>query len=286
MVANDKPDSLNPTGEKLQKVLARTGLGSRREIETWISAGRIRVNGKTAPLGIRVQTSDQVTLDGKKIATDTATQAVRRVLIYNKPEGELVTRKDPQKRPTVFAKLPKITGERWINVGRLDINTTGLLLLTTDGDLANALMHPSQVIEREYAVRVMGHVTMEHVQAMHQGVMLDDGLARFTDIQEFGGSGINCWYHVVITEGRNREVRRLWESQGLKVNRLKRVRYGNVFLPPQLRAGMWMEMPQAEVNQLSQTVGLAPQKIPKRLPKLQTSFERQAKRQKARHRAS
>ena len=270
--------------EKLQKVLARAGIGSRREMERWISAGRVMVNDATAKLGDRVTWRDKVSVDGKPLQLQSPKDTERRVLVYNKPEGEIVTRSDPEGRPTVFDKLPRLKGERWIAIGRLDINTAGLLLFTTDGELANSLMHPSSQIEREYAVRVMGNVTMENVQAMHQGVLLEDGMAHFSDIQEFGGEGINSWYHVVIMEGRNREVRRLWESQGLRVNRLKRVRFGNTFLPPSLRAGMWMEMPQAEVNALSQFAGMRPKKAPRRLPKAQESFDRQAKRQRTRRR--
>ena len=279
-----EPIEKNPPDEKLQKVLARAGLGSRREMERWINDKRVHVNSQIATLGDRVRFSDKISVDGKPITFTSSKDSGRRVLIYNKPEGEIVTRSDPQGRPTIFHKLPKLKGERWISIGRLDINTAGLLLLTTDGELANALMHPSNDIEREYAVRVMGKVTMENVKAMHEGVLLEDGMARFTDIQEFGGEGINSWYHVVIMEGRNREVRRLWESQGLRVNRLKRVRFGNVFLPPALRAGMWMEMPQAEVNALSQFAGLKPQKPPRRLPKEQEKFDRQAKKQRTRRR--
>jgi len=202
------------TDEKLQKVLARAGVGSRREMERWIVAGRVTINKEKAQLGDRVTWRDRISVDGKPLDIVSPTNIERRVLIYNKPEGEIVTRSDPENRSTVFDKLPRLKGERWIAVGRLDINTSGLLLFTTDGELANALMHPSTTIEREYAVRVMGHVTMEQVNTMHQGVLLDDGMARFNDIQEFGGEGINRWYHVVIMEGRNREVRRLWDVDG------------------------------------------------------------------------
>ena len=282
IIMTDSLTNTPPEDEKLQKVLARAGIGSRREMERWISAGRVTVNEQVASLGDRVTWRDRVSVDGKPVMLQSAKDTQRRVLIYNKPEGEIVTRSDPEGRPTVFDKLPRLKGERWIAIGRLDINTAGLLLFTTDGELANALMHPSSEIEREYAVRVMGHVTMDHVNAMHQGVLLEDGMARFTDIQEFGGEGINSWYHVVIMEGRNREVRRLWESQGLRVNRLKRVRFGNTFLPPALRAGMWMEMPQPEMNSLSQFAGLRPKKAPRRLPKEQERFDRQAKRQRTR----
>lgn len=246
-----------PGTEKLQKVLANAGMGSRREMEKAVAEGRVMVNGETAKLGDRVGNSDQLSLDGRLLKTDHH-KKVRRVLIYNKPEGEVCTAKDPEGRPTVFARLPKIKGERWINVGRLDINTSGLLLFTTDGELANKLMHPSSEIDREYAVRVLGDVNMDMINRMHEGVALEDGMARFTDIQEFGGKGANVWYHVVLMEGRNREVRRLWESQGVQVSRLKRVRYGNVFMDPELRAGTWREMERKEVDLLAQSVGLTP----------------------------
>ncbi len=237
-----------PPGEKLQKVLARVGLGSRRQMELWISGGRVQVNGTCASLGCRIRGHDRVSVDGKSIDLATNGSIKRRILIYNKPAGEIVTHNDPEGRPTVFDRLPQ--GERWLSIGRLDLNTAGLLMFTNDGELANALMHPSANIEREYAVRVMGQVTIAMVNAMHKGVLLEDGIANFTDIQEFGGEGINRWFHVVIMQGRNREVRRLWESQGLRVNRLKRVRFGHVFLPSHLRSGMWMEMPQTEINAL------------------------------------
>jgi 23S rRNA pseudouridine2605 synthase len=175
---------------------------------------------------------------------------------YNKPVGEISSRRDPEGRPSVFDKLPRLQHARWIAVGRLDINTSGLLLFTTDGELANKLMHPSSEIEREYAVRVRGEVTQEIVDAMHKGVLLEDGLAKFTDIQYFSGEGANQWYHVVILEGRNREVRRLWESQGVTVSRLKRVRYGSVFIPSVIKVGQFRELPASEVKELYKIVGL------------------------------
>ncbi len=209
---------MSNTSEKLQKVLARAGLGSRREMETAIADGRVKVNGQVATLGDRIELRDKVAFDDRPVTLRGADDVPRRVIMYNKPEGELCTRKDPEGRRTVFDRLPRLKGERWIAIGRLDINTSGLLLFTTDGELANRLMHPATQIEREYAVRVMGEVTMEHIKSMVEGVMLEDGPARFTDVQEFGGEGINTWFHVVIMEGRNREVRRLWESQNLTVS--------------------------------------------------------------------
>ncbi|MDR5904723.1 23S rRNA pseudouridine(2605) synthase RluB [Franzmannia qiaohouensis] len=257
---------MTTTTEKLQKVLARAGLGSRREMETAISAGRVKVNGKLATLGDRIEMRDKVTFDDRPVTLRGADETPRRVIMYNKPEGELCTRKDPEGRRTVFERLPRLKGERWIAIGRLDINTSGLLLFTTDGELANKLMHPSTEVEREYAVRVMGEVRREQVVAMVEGVMLDDGPARFSDVQEFGGEGINTWFHVVILEGRNREVRRLWESQGLTVSRLKRVRYGNIFLDKRARAGEWTELTQDEVDDLATLAGLASRKVPELTP--------------------
>ncbi|MEH6516498.1 MAG: pseudouridine synthase [Halioglobus sp.] len=243
-----------PSGEKLQKVLARSGTGSRREMERWIEEGRIAVNGQRAKLGDRVTAKDRIAVDGKSL--DIAPGEKTRCILYHKPTGEVCTRSDPQGRRTVFQRLPKLKAGRWISIGRLDFNTSGLLLFTTDGELANSLMHPSSNIEREYMVRVMGNVTPEMMKHMLDGVMLDDGVARFTDIQDAGGEGINRWYYVVLMEGRNREVRRLWESQGLTVSRLKRVRYGEVFIPSKVKQGQWVELERKEVKGLYQMVDL------------------------------
>lgn len=257
---------MSTTTEKLQKVLARAGMGSRREMEAAIADGRVKVNGQVATLGDRIESRDKVALDDRPVTLRAAEEVPRRVIMYNKPEGELCTRKDPEGRRTVFDRLPRLKGERWIAIGRLDINTSGLLLFTTDGELANRLMHPSTQIEREYAVRVMGDVQQSHVTAMVEGVMLDDGPARFTDVQEFGGEGINTWFHVVIMEGRNREVRRLWESQGLTVSRLKRVRYGNIFLDKRAKASEWVELSQEEIDDLAGMAGLPARKVPELTP--------------------
>lgn len=246
--------------EKLQKVLARAGQGSRREMESRIREGRVLVNGEVAALGDRVSLSDTIELDGYPVKVTPAGDS-RRVIIYNKPEGEVCTRKDPEGRPTVFDRLPKLRDGRWIAVGRLDINTSGLLLFTTDGELANRLMHPSTEIDREYMVRVMGDVSDENLNALKKGVILDDGIAKFTDIVDGGGEGINRWFYVCLMEGRNREVRRLWESQGVKVNRLKRVRFGPVFLPSKAKVGRWVEMEEEEVSELSVMVGLQASEI-------------------------
>ncbi|WP_447527801.1 23S rRNA pseudouridine(2605) synthase RluB [Vreelandella sp. TE19] len=255
-----------PGSEKLQKVLARAGFGSRREMENVISDGRVKVNGHVAKLGDRVEERDKVSLDDRPVSLRPEAEVPRRVLMYNKPEGELCTRKDPEGRRTVFERLPRLKGERWIAIGRLDINTSGLLLFTTDGELANRLMHPSTQVEREYAVRVMGEVKQENIKAMVDGVMLEDGPARFTDVQEFGGEGINTWFHVVIMEGRNREVRRLWESQSLTVSRLKRVRYGNIFLDKRAKAGEWIELNQDEIDDLATLAQLEARKVPELTP--------------------
>ncbi|WAG77540.1 pseudouridine synthase [Metapseudomonas furukawaii] len=270
---NDSEHS--PAGEKLQKVLARMGLASRRDIEAWIGEGRVKVNGEVATLGQRVDSHDAISVDGRLLKREEAVESVRRVLIYNKPEGEVCTRDDPEGRPTVFERLPRLRAGRWINIGRLDINTTGLLLFTTDGELANRLMHPSYEMDREYAVRVRGEVTEEMLENLKQGVMLEDGPAKFTDIQEApGGEGLNHWYHCVVMEGRNREVRRLWESQGLVVSRLKRVRFGPVFITSDLTMGRWREMSQGEVDILSAEVGLKPVALPTMKGKFREKLDR------------
>ncbi len=262
----NKPD--DASGERLQKALAARGLGSRRQIEGWISEGRIKINGQLAKLGDRVQPGDKVRVDGKEIRIGFRPAAARKTLLYNKPEGELVTRNDPEGRRTVFERLPKAGQARWVAVGRLDINTSGLLLLTTDGELANRLMHPSAEIEREYSVRVLGEVTESQLQQLTKGVELDDGPARFERIEEAGGTGANRWYRVVLKEGRNREVRRLWEAVGVKVSRLIRTRYGNVELGPRLFSGQWRKLSDEETNGLLNLVGLpVEQDKPKHQPR-------------------
>lgn len=246
----DKP----ATDEKLQKVLARAGLGSRREMERVISAGQVQVNNATATLGDRVNVRDKIIFQGKKVSFEYAGFS-RRVILYNKPEGEICSRSDPEGRPTVYDKLPRMQGERWISVGRLDFNTSGLLLFTNDGELANQLMHPSSVIDREYLVRIQGDVDDEMKQRLLDGVMLDDGKARFTDIVDGAGESRNRWFYCVVMEGRNREVRRLWESQNVRVSRLKRVRYGNIFIPSHVRVGQWLELSAKEIKDLCLTAG-------------------------------
>lgn len=243
--------------EKLQKVLARAGFGSRREIEAWISEGRISVNGKVSQLGERVTEQDVIRVDGHVVSkTRLAHSHKCRVLMYHKPVGEVTTRSDTEDRQTVFDNLPNLRNGRWIAVGRLDINTSGLLLFTNDGELANRLMHPSYHIDREYAVRILGEVTGEVLERLRTGVELEDGPGRFTTLEDRGGEGANHWYHVTLEEGRNREVRRLWESQGLTVSRLTRVRYGPITLPRWLRPGRWEEIGERPLALLRQSVGL------------------------------
>ncbi len=252
---------MNDKSEKLQKVLARAGHGSRREIETIISAGRVSVDGKIATLGDRVEVTSSLKLriDGRLIDIKPVVGQVCRVLAYYKPEGELCTRSDPEGRPTVFDRLPKLHGARWIAVGRLDVNTCGLLIFTTDGELANRLMHPSREVEREYAVRVFGQVDQSKLNQLTRGVQLEDGPAAFKTLRFSGGEGINQWYNVTLTEGRNREVRRLWEAVGVQVSRLIRVRYGDIPLPKGLPRGGWTELDLAQTNYLRQLVELAPE---------------------------
>lgn len=261
--------------ERLQKVLARAGLGSRRELEASIEAGRVRVNGEVVGLGTKVGPGDRVELDGRPVSTEGLFEPERRVIIYNKPEGEVSTRQDPEGRPTVFDRLPRLKGQRWVSVGRLDINTTGLMLFTTDGELASRLMHPSHQIDREYAVRVFGEVDEAMQQRLLEGVLLEDGMASFSDLAPAGGSGLNSWFHVTLLEGRNREVRRLWESQGVRVSRLKRVRFGPVILPSRVKLGHWEELDQNTIDVLSRQVGLESKPVPQKAPGEKARFERE-----------
>ncbi|MEY1662194.1 23S rRNA pseudouridine(2605) synthase RluB [Isoalcanivorax beigongshangi] len=244
--------------EKLQKVLARTGLGSRRELETWISAGRVSVNGKIATLGDRVEAEDVIRVDGHIVRTQDAEEVERRVIMYHKPAGEVCSRNDPEGRPTVFDNLPRLKGTRWVQVGRLDINTSGLLLFTTDGELAHRLMHPSNGFVREYAVRVHGELTDAKRQAMLDGVALEDGPSKFQSITDAGGAeeGSNRWYRVSLVGGKYREVRRLFASQELEVARLIRIRFGDLTLPPQLRTGRWMDLTAEDMQKLAEKVDL------------------------------
>jgi 23S rRNA pseudouridine2605 synthase len=264
--------------EKLQKILASAGLGSRREIERWISDGRVSVNGSVAKLGDRATSDDKILVDGKPVRQAAQNQRIR-VLLYNKPDGEVCTRSDPEGRKTVFDSLPNLKGERWIAVGRLDISTTGLLLFTNNGDLANKLMHPSSEIDREYLVRVHGMVDDSMLQRLREGVLLEDGMARFSDIVPGERVGTNGWYTVALMEGRNREVRRLWESQNVEVNRLKRVRFGPIFLPSYARRGQWVELDEKPLNDLLASVGMTVAKKKKSLsPDDKKRRDRQLKR--------
>lgn len=240
-------------GERLQKVLARTGhFGSRRDIERQIAEGLILVNGKPAQLGERVTENDIIQIRGRRFRPPARRIPSCRVLMYHKPEGEICSRGDPKGRPTIFDRLPPLGQGRWVAVGRLDINTSGLILLTTDGELAHRLMHPSFNMEREYAVRIRGQVTDDALARLQRGVQLGDGPARFESVASGGGGRSNHWYHVVLTEGRQREVRRLWESQGVEVSRLIRIRYGPLVLPRRLPRGTWLELPEADVKALKQ----------------------------------
>jgi len=242
--------------EKLQKVLATVGFGSRRTMETWIESGRVLVNGQVATIGDRVGVEDKIVVDGKTIMQ---VSQRHRHLLYNKPTGQICTRDDPEGRPTVFSRLPKLNNQRWISVGRLDFNTSGLLLLTTDGELANRLMHPRSNIDREYAARVLGEVSEEQLQALTDGVLLEDGVAKFSDVRKGRDeSGANQWYYVALTEGRNREVRRLFESQGLTVSRLKRVRFGSFFIPAAVKSGRYIEILEKDEQDLYELGGLTP----------------------------
>lgn len=241
-------------GDKLQKVLANAGFASRREIENWIQQGRITVNGTTAHVGIRVTERDKIVIDGKAFQFPDSQKT--RVILYHKPVGEICSRDDPEGRQTIFEHLPSIQRGRWITVGRLDISTSGLLILTTNGELANRLMHPSSEVEREYAVRVLGEVKAETLQELNKGVMLEDGMANFDAIIDSGGEGANHWYHVILHEGRNREVRRLWEAVGCTVSRLSRVRYGPISLSRDLKPGKWQDLPPGPIEKLAKMVGL------------------------------
>ena len=241
--------------EKLQKVLAQAGWGSRREMETWIRAGRVTVNGTAAQLGARVQPGDDIQVDGRPVRRR-ATAQLPRVLVYHKPEGEIVSRDDPQRRPSVFEKLPPIRGAKWLAVGRLDFNTGGLLLFTTSGELANRMMHPRYELEREYAVRIRGRVTPAAMEKLTRGIGLEDGQAKFDSMVEQGGEGANRWYGIVVREGRNRIVRRMFEALGITVSRLMRIRFGPIGLPPRLTRNRYTELAPEDVRRLLAAVGL------------------------------
>ena len=265
--AGKRPPAAQEETVKLQKALADAGFGSRRELEEWIAAGRISVNAQPAHVGQRIGAGDKVRVNGKLVHLRFAAERRQRVLLYHKPEGEIVSRDDPQGRPSVFDKLPKMRGGRWIAVGRLDFNSCGLLLLTNDGALAERLMHPRSEIEREYAVRVVGELSQHSKQRLTEGVQLEDGEAHFGRLIDGGGEGTNRWYRITIAEGRNREVRRMFEAVGVTVSRLMRVRYGAIQMPPRLKRGMVLELEPAEVAALLKHTppARAPQKTPKTL---------------------
>lgn len=244
-----------PDAPKLHKVLAQAGMGSRLEMEKLILEGRISVNGEPAHVGQRIRFGDVIKVNGKPVRVR-MTPPPPRVLAYHKPVGEVVTHDDPQNRPTVFRRLPRLLQGKWQSVGRLDLNTEGLLLFTSSGELANRLMHPRFGLQREYAVRVLGALSDEEKQRLTDGIRLDDGMAQFGSIEEGGGEGANCWYRVTIAEGRNREVRRLFEAVGHAVSRLIRIRYGVVVLPRGLRRGTWVELDARDVERISQAAGL------------------------------
>ena len=262
---NDDSEKTSGQGERIQKVLAQAGVGSRREMEEWISAGRVTVNGEVATLGMRV-------VEGDILRADTRTVHVKaqedkdfpRVLLYHKQEGEIVSRDDPEKRTNVFEKLPKVRGMKWIAIGRLDYNTSGLLIFTTSGELANRLMHPRFEVEREYAVRTQGVMTPEQMKQMiTKGIELEDGPVKFEKLTDEGGEGFNHWYRLVLKEGRNRVVRRTFEALGLVVSRLMRVRFGIINLPPSIKRGKMAELGEGEVNMILDWVGLAVEQIDK-----------------------
>lgn len=242
---------------KLHKILAQSGLGSRREMEVLIVSGQVSVNGKIAKLGDRVGLRDLVRVN-KRIIRINTNERLPRVILYHKPEGEIVSRHDSEGRPTVFDKLPQLKSSRWVAIGRLDFNTSGLLIFTTNGVLANQLMHPRFQVEREYAVRIVGSLTPEQKNHLLTGVELGDGQANFSDLSEQGGEGSNRWYHVILKEGRNREVRRMFEALGLVVSRLIRVRFGPINLPPRLKRGMWHELDEIEIRRLLELIHNAP----------------------------
>lgn len=236
------------SSERLQKILSQAGFGSRREIERWIEEGLIKVNGTVAKLGDGATANDKISVRGRVIDNPLQIEYKTRILLYHKPVGEISSRNDPKFTKTVFDSLPHLKQGRWVQVGRLDLNTSGLLIFTNDGELANRLMHPKYELEREYAVRVYGQVSPEAIKALLKGVELDDGIAKFKKVEFRGGEGTNGWYHVVLSEGRNREVRRLWESQGLEVSRLIRVRYGKLHMPRSLDRGSFVELSPKEVE--------------------------------------
>lgn len=254
MKSTEKSAAAN--SQKLHKILAQSGLGARRAMEQWIRDGRVTVNGVVAGIGARVTPRDRIRVDKREVRWP-APRRLPKVLIYHKPEGEITSRDDPQGRPTVFSKLPRLRGAKWLALGRLDYNTCGLLIFTTSGELANRMMHPSFAVEREYAVRTLGRLSLEQVAKLKSGIVLDDGLARCTVVEDEGGEGANHWYRVVLAEGRNRVVRRMFEALGLTVSRLLRVRFGTISLPRRLKRGQLCELAPEEVTRLMEWLKIA-----------------------------
>lgn len=269
IIAGAKKESSAP--QRLQKVLALSGFGSRRDMEELIASGRVTVNGEPAKVGMTVSASDIVRIDKRAVKLQTEPQ-LPRVLIYHKLEGEIVSQDDPEKRASVFEKLPRIRGAKWVSIGRLDINTSGLMMFTTSGELANYFMHPRYEVEREYAVRVMGELSEEQMVQLTQGIELEDGIAAFDVLQDRGGEGSNHWYQVILREGRNREVRRLFEAVGLMVSRLMRVRFGPVSLPPRLKRGQMLALEDKEIRELLTLAGLP---IPRTQQRQMTAREKE-----------
>ncbi len=267
--------------EKIQKMMASTGIASRRESEKWIQAGRVSVNGKIAEIGDRATIKDTIRVDGKPLRLTKEEDFQRKLIAYHKPEGEISSKKDPEGRPTIFDTLPKVRNSRWLSVGRLDFNTSGLILFTNDGNLANKLMHPSLEIVRKYAVRVRGQVSDDILKQLLDGVELDDGEAHFETIEEAGGERSNHWYHVTLKEGRNREVRRMWEAFDIQVSRLHRIQYGPFELPRALKRGRWRELSVDELAEFEKIAGLKSSKSNKVI-RNDKSIKRQNKRLKAR----
>jgi 23S rRNA pseudouridine2605 synthase len=262
-MVKDQDDKVPGQGERIQKVLAQAGVGSRREMEEWITAGRVTVNGEPATLGMRVVEGDVLRADKRTVYVKAQEDRdFPRVLLYHKQEGEIVSRDDPENRTNVFEKLPKLRGMKWIAIGRLDYNTSGLLIFTTSGELANRLMHPRFEVEREYAVRVQGVMTPEQMRQMtREGIELEDGPVKFEKLTDEGGEGFNHWYRLVLKEGRNRVVRRIFEALGLVVSRLMRVRFGIINLPPSIKRGKMAELGEGEVNMILDWVGLSAQTV-------------------------
>lgn len=258
---NQDEDAVNVQGERIQKVLAQAGVGSRRAMEEWIAAGRVTVNGVLATLGMRVVEGDILRADHRTVLVKAQSeQEFPRVLLYHKQEGEIVSRDDPEKRTNVFEKLPKLRGMKWIAIGRLDYNTSGLLIFTTSGELANRLMHPRFEVEREYAVRVQGQLTPEQMKQMiNKGIELEDGPVKFVKLTDEGGEGFNHWYRLVVKEGRNRVVRRTFEALELTISRLMRVRFGIINLPPSIKRGKMAELGSGEVDMILDWVGITVQ---------------------------